>query len=93
MPDFLTKILAKIIFHYLRYWIIHRSDKYLARSLRLVRRVVYAFTGDQMALTAINEMMEIFEGGGRDCELARRMMKESTPEYAEAILRSLLKKD
>ena len=93
MPEFLARLLAKIAFPLLRYWILHRSDKAIARRLRLLRRIVFAFTGDQMILTAMNDIMEIFEGGGRDTELVRRIVRETTPEYAQTILRSLLRKD
>jgi len=92
MPEFLARLIAKVAFPVLRYWILHRSDRYLARSLKLVRRLVYAFTGDQMILNALNDIVEIFETGGWETELVRRIVRETTPEYAKAILRSLMRK-
>jgi c-di-GMP-related signal transduction protein len=93
MPEFLARLIARIVFSVLRYWILHRSDKHLARSLRLVRRVAFALSGDQMVLSALTDLVEIFEAGGKDTELIRRMARETTPEYARAILRSLMRKD
>ena len=93
MPEFLADLVAKLAFRFARYWVLNRSDKYIARSLKLVRRIVYTVSGDELVSNAIREMSEIFEEGGWGTELVRRMVREETPEYAVAILRSLLRAD
>lgn len=93
MPEFLADLVAKLVFRFARYWVLNRSDKYIARSMRLARRVVFAVTGDELVSNAIREMSEIFEEGGWSTELVRRIVREATPEYAVTILRSILRKD
>jgi len=93
MPEFLRTLIARAGFRLFRWWILHRSDQGIARWVRIVRRLAYAFTGDEIILTAMSDIVEIFEGEARDTALVRRMFRESTPEYAEAVLRSLMRKD
>ncbi len=93
MPEFLANLLARIAFPLIRYWILRRSDRRLAKSIRVMRRIAFAFTGDQMVLTALADAAEIFEQGGWGTELLRKMVRETTPEYAITILRSILRKD
>ncbi len=93
MPEFLGRLIAKLAFRSFRWWLLHRSDQGIASRVRILRRLAYAFTGDEIILTAMNDIAEIFEGEARDTALVRRMFRESTPEYAEAVLRSLMRKD
>ena len=93
MPEFFANLLARIAFPLIRYWILHWSDQWLAKSIRVMRRIVYAFSGDQMVLNAFNDLIGIFETGGWETELVRKIVRETTPEYAITILRSILRKD
>jgi len=93
MPEFLADLIAKLAFRFARYWVLNRSDKYIARGLKVVRRIVYAVSGDETANNALREMAEIFEEGGRGTELVRRMVREADQVHAATILRSILRKD
>jgi hypothetical protein len=93
VPKFLADLAAKLAFRFARYWVLNRSDQYIARSMRIARRVVYAVSGDQMASNAIGEMAEVFAESGRGTELVRIILREATPEYAITILRSILRAD
>jgi len=93
MPEFMADLVAKLAFRFARYWVLNRSDRYIARSLKVARRIVYAVSGDETVSNAIREMSEVFEEGGWSTDLVRRILREATPEYAVAILRSILRAD
>jgi hypothetical protein len=93
MPEFLADLVAKIAFRLGRYYVLHRSDHYIAARLKFVRRVVFAVSGDEFLRNVISEAIEVFEQSGWGTALVRRMMREANQEYATAILRSILRAD
>ena len=93
MPEFLARWLAPVVFRLARWWFLSRSDKFIAANLRLWRRLTFALSADQFLFTVMGDLAGIFETGGWETELVRRIIREATPEYAVTILRSLLRKD
>ena len=93
MPEFMIRVVAKVGFGLVRFWLLHRSDRAIAKRIRFIRRVLYAITADPFILTALGDVAGIFETGGRGTELVRKMFREATPEYAEAVVRAGMRKD
>jgi len=93
MPEFLAAFLARTSFRLVRYWVLNRSDQAMARRLKMVRRLVYAVSGDEFLRDALGEAVRIFEEGGWATETIREMLREADREYAVAVLKSVFRKD
>ncbi len=91
MPEPFANLLAKILFKLARWFVLSHSDQSIARRLKIIQRLVYAFSGSEFLRDAIGEAIEIFQEGGRNPEIIRQMLKSTDPEYAQAILKSVLR--
>ncbi len=82
--------LAGIIFSMVRWLVLHLSDKSLAKIVRVVRRLAYAFSGDDNLNGVFKEVENIFKDGPPGTQIVRRMLREAYRPYAVAIVRGFL---
>jgi hypothetical protein len=93
MPKFLAEKIGRIFFRLARHWLLNRSDRYIARSFRVARRLIYAASGSIFLRDVIGEFISIFEEGGWMTETVRKVMREADVDYGAAILASIIRKD
>jgi len=92
MPEFLAARVARMAFRLVRYWILNRSDQAIAQGLKVLRRLVYAVSGDEFLRDALGEGVQIFEESGWGTETVREMLREAD-DYGVVVLKSVLSKD
>lgn len=91
MPEFLAEWLARITFRFIKFFVLKRSDEVIARRLKLIQRLVYAFTKNEFLKNVIGEAIKIFEEGGKGTEIIRNMIASEDSKYAVAILKSIFR--
>jgi len=93
MPEFLLKIIAPAVWRLARWWMVHSPDWYVALHLKLARRLVFAVTGDEFLRDVVTELVDIFEGGGREAKTARLIFQESDRGFPVAVIKAALRRD
>jgi hypothetical protein len=79
--------LADILFRMIRWILLNLSDKRLAQLSRIVRRLAYAFTGNEDLNSILGEIVDIFESGPPGTDVIRKMFREAYRPYAAAVVR------
>ena len=79
--------IADILFGMVRWGILHLSDRRLAQIVRIVRRLAYAFTGDEEMKGVLGEVVGIFETGPPGTDMVRKMLREAHRPYAADMVR------
>lgn len=82
--------MAGLAFRLLRAVILNLSDSSLARLMRIVRGMVYLFSGEAMLRLALSDIVEIFQAGPPGTDTVRKIMRETDPELARHLVQGLL---
>ena len=93
MPRFIADALAGWGYSFFRWWLLSHSDKGLAARFRFLQRVIYAFSGDEFLRNVMGEMAEIFDRGGPEAAMVKKMFRVPDKEYSVAIIKAGLRKD
>lgn len=93
MPRFLANAIGNAGFSFFRWWLLNHSDRGLAARFRFLRRVIYAFTGDEFLRNVLGELAEIFAQGGKNAAMIRKMFGEPDRDFAVAIVKAALRRD
>jgi hypothetical protein len=86
----MSKEIADLIFGMVKWLLLHLSDRTMARLVRVVRRLAYAFTGDEELKGVLDEVVDIFETGPPGTDIVRKMFKEAHRPFAADLVRGLM---
>lgn len=84
------KEIADLIFGAARLMLLRLSDRTLALLIGFIRRLVYAFTGDEELKSILGEVVDIFETGPPGTDIIRKMFREAHKPYTVAVIQGFL---
>jgi hypothetical protein len=93
MPEFAADIIASLAWSIGRWWLLANSDRSLAFQLRIIRRLLFALSGNEGLKNILTELIEIFTDGGKQAATARKLFRLADRGYSLAVVKSALRRE